>query len=64
VSHCMNTNSLRGWAGKKDFLNPFTELTPLELCEELKLAALAIHSFCPAMTQIQVPSELEYSRPK
>jgi uncharacterized protein len=30
---------------KKDVLNPFTELTPLELCDGLKIAALAIHAF-------------------
>jgi hypothetical protein len=30
---------------KKDVLNPFTELTPLELCEGLKIAVLAIHAF-------------------
>ena len=30
---------------KKDVLNPFTELTPLELCDGIKMAALAIHAF-------------------
>src|ERR1700730_16197833 len=30
---------------KKDVLNPFTKLTPLELCDGLKIAALAIHAF-------------------
>jgi uncharacterized protein len=32
------------WEGK-EVLNPFTELTPLELCEALKIATLAIHAF-------------------
>jgi uncharacterized protein len=30
---------------KKEVLNPFTELTPLELCDGIKMAALAIHAF-------------------
>jgi uncharacterized protein len=29
---------------KKDVLNSFSELTPLELCDGLKIAALAIHA--------------------
>ena len=34
-----------GRMGKKGCLNPFTELIPLELCDGLKIAALAIHAF-------------------
>jgi uncharacterized protein len=29
----------------KDVLNPFTELTPLELCDALKLGTLAVYNF-------------------
>jgi uncharacterized protein len=29
----------------KDVLNPFSEMTPLELCDAVKLGTLAIHTF-------------------
>jgi uncharacterized protein len=45
---------------KKDVLNPFTELTPLELCDGIKIAALAIHAFWssydPNQSSVRAPN--------
>jgi uncharacterized protein len=40
---------------KKDVLNPFTALTPLELCEGLKTAVLAIYAFWSNYDPIPTP---------
>ena len=44
IAPILMTSDPEEWE-KKDVLNPFTELTPLELCDGLKIAALAIHAF-------------------
>ena len=44
IAPILMTSDPDEWA-KKDVLNPFTELTPLELCDGLKIAVLAIHAF-------------------
>jgi yecA family protein len=43
----------------KDVLNPFPALAPLELCEGIKLAVLAIHSFW----QVREPTPSRMQRP-
>jgi uncharacterized protein len=40
---------------KKDVLNPFTALTPYELCEGLKTAVLAIYAFWSSYDQNRSP---------
>jgi hypothetical protein len=42
---------------KKNVLNPFTELTPLEPCDGLKVAVLAIHAFWSSYDANPSPSE-------
>ncbi len=44
IAPILMTSDPEEWE-KKDVLNPFTKLTQLELCDGLKIAALAIHAF-------------------
>jgi uncharacterized protein len=44
VAPIMMTSDPEEWE-KKDVLNPFQALAPMELCEGLKIAVLAIHRF-------------------
>ena len=56
IAPILMTSDPHKWE-KKDVLNPFTELTPLELCDGLKSQLWQSTRFGPAMTQIRVPSE-------
>jgi uncharacterized protein len=43
-----------GW-GKNDDLNPVKRIAPLKLCENVKLAARAIHAFWPFHAKLRTP---------
>lgn len=45
VAPIIMTSDPEEWDEDEDGLNPFPELTPLELCETVKMATLAIHAF-------------------